>query len=214
VAAELRGRDERGRTARNIVLLFLLCVAVCAIFFSMGFMVGFNERGSHSAPATEVVSSPAAVPPTINPPPDGGQLATQDPSAGHGSPNAAPDTEFIPSNETSNAATVKPGHEAPIEDLHPAAARPDANPDAPVAGKSGEGLTLQVVALRNKQDAQRLVDLLKGKGYSVFLLTPKFSRADDNLFRVLVGPFKSHAEAEKAHDKLVQDGFKPFLRRS
>ena len=57
-----------------------------------------------------------------------------------------------------------------------------------------------------------LIGVLKGRGYSAFLLTPAEARSGDKLFRVEVGPFGSRAEAEKARRKLADEGFKPFLR--
>jgi cell division septation protein DedD len=69
-----------------------------------------------------------------------------------------------------------------------------------------------VAALRTKPDAEHLVEILKGRGYPVFLVTPEYARADDNLYRVQVGPFRTRADADKVHDKLVQDGFKPFIK--
>jgi cell division septation protein DedD len=69
-----------------------------------------------------------------------------------------------------------------------------------------------VVALRSKQDAGHVVEILKEKGYPVFLLTPAVSHADDKLFRVVVGPFRAHTEADKVREKLVREGYKPFVR--
>jgi cell division septation protein DedD len=69
-----------------------------------------------------------------------------------------------------------------------------------------------VAALRTKQDAEAVVDILKAKGYPVFLVTPEYAHADDNLFRVLVGPFKTRDDAEKVRAQLAQKGFKPFIR--
>jgi cell division septation protein DedD len=76
----------------------------------------------------------------------------------------------------------------------------------------GEGITLQVVALHTKVDAEAVVDILKTKGYPVFLVTPEYAHADDNLFRVQVGPFRTRDDAEKVRNKLVKEGFKPFIR--
>jgi cell division septation protein DedD len=76
----------------------------------------------------------------------------------------------------------------------------------------GEGITLQVAALHTKQDAEAVVDILKTKGYPVFLVTPEYAHADDDLFRVQVGPFKTRDDAVKVRKKLEQEGFKPFIR--
>jgi cell division septation protein DedD len=69
-----------------------------------------------------------------------------------------------------------------------------------------------VAALRTKQDAEALVDILKGRGYPVFLVAPEYAHSDDNLFRVQVGPFKTRGDADKVRNKLSQEGFKPFFR--
>ena len=69
-----------------------------------------------------------------------------------------------------------------------------------------------MAALRTKQDAEALVDILKTRGYPVFLVTPEYAHADDNLFRVQVGPFKTRDDADKVRNKLSQEGFKPFIR--
>ena len=80
------------------------------------------------------------------------------------------------------------------------------------AGEVGVGFTVQVVASRTKQDAEALVTILAGRGYPVFLVTPEYAHANDNLYRVQVGPFTSKEEAEKVRGRLTQEGFKPFIR--
>jgi cell division septation protein DedD len=210
VATEVREREGKGHTFRIGVLLYLACIAVCAIFFSLGFLVGFNERGSHAAPITEVVTPPAAIPPTINPPPDSGQIAPQDPPATHTAANAEPETEVISSSGDQSAHTAQ--ENKPAKAASPKKqTKPEAAPAA-ASGEVGEGITLQVAALRTKQDAEAMVGVLKKRGYPVFMVTPEYAHADDNLYRVQVGPFRTHSEADKAHDKLVQEGFKPFVK--
>jgi cell division septation protein DedD len=80
------------------------------------------------------------------------------------------------------------------------------------AGATGAGFTVQITALRTKQDAEGVVGLLKGRGYPVFLVAPGQAYANDNLYRVQVGPFASRDDAEKARTKLTREGFKPFIR--
>jgi DedD protein len=209
VAAEVREHEERKHSARYMIVIFLVCVATCGVFFSLGFLVGYNERGSHSDLPTEAVSSPPAIPPTVNPPPDSAPPAPQDP-AGHAAADSPPETEVIPPGGAPRPATQRADASPPQT-----AAKPNSNPStapSPSAGQVGEGITLQVAALRTKQDAEALVDILKGRGYPVFLVTPEYAHADDNLFRVQVGPFRSRADADKVHDKLVQEGFKPFIK--
>jgi cell division septation protein DedD len=195
------------------VLLYLACIAVCGIFFSLGFLVGFNERGSHSGPATEIVNAPSVVPPTINAPPDGGsQIPTPDASSARTSATAEPETEVItgpgqaapPVADEKPAKSSKKHHQAEVETPAPAAR-------AAVHADPGEGLVLQVAALRTRADADTMIKLLKGRGYPVFMSSPQKS-GEESLYRVEVGPFRTRAEADKAKGKLVADGFKPFIK--
>jgi cell division septation protein DedD len=80
------------------------------------------------------------------------------------------------------------------------------------AGEVGVGFTVQIAASRTKQDAEALVKVLEGRGYPVFLVSPEYAHANDNLYRVQVGPFTSKEDAEKVRAKLMQEGFKPFIR--
>jgi cell division septation protein DedD len=75
------------------------------------------------------------------------------------------------------------------------------------------GITVQVTASRTRQDAEKMVEILKARGYPVFVVTPEYANVKDNLYRVQVGPFRSEEQAEKVRAKLVQEGLKPFIRR-
>ena len=210
MSTEVHEQEEKGTTFRAGVLLYLACIAVCGIFFSLGFLVGFNERGARAANATttEVVNGPATIPPTINPPPDTGQTATPDSSTTRTPANAEPETEIIstkPSEPISAPAAEKPSSAPSAKKRADEAAT-----SPPALSETGEGVTLQVAALRTRQDADTMVHLLKGRGYPVFMAGPGDS--GDSLYRVEVGPFRTRAEADKAKDKLVQDGFKPFIK--
>lgn len=222
MATEVREHGGTGHTFRAGILLYLGCIAVCAIFFSLGFLVGFNEHGSHSGPTTEVVAPPAVIPPTINTPPDSGQIPAPDPTAASSSPNAVPETEVIP-DSGGGAVSNPPEEEKPsshkkhskAELKAEAKAEAKAAPTPPPAaahGEVGEGLMLQVAALRTRQDAEAMVGVLKKHGYPVFMVAPLNKHSEDSLYRVQVGPFRTRAEADKAHDKLVAEGFKPFIK--
>ncbi len=217
MVSEVREHEERSPSARYLALIFLVCVATCGVFFSLGFLVGYNERGSHPDVSTEAVSSPPVIPPTVNPP-DSAPAAPQDPAAGRAAPDSAPETEVLSPGATGANApltTAKRADVGPPTTPPRAAAKPNSNPPSPptpAAGQVGEGITLQVAALRTKQDAEALVGILKSRGYPVFLMTPEYAHADDNIFRVQVGPFRTRTDADKVHDKLVQEGFKPFIR--
>ena len=208
--------EVRGLSARHMVLLFLAGVAVCGVFFSLGFLVGFNERFTRSTPATERVGAPSVVPPAVNPPEENVSVTVKDAAAGHPPVNAPPDATSpaggAPASpeESKPAATGEP-FPAPVpSSTKSEVGRPLASAATPA--EVGEGITLQVAAMRTKQDAEALVNVLKERGFPVFVVTPEYADTNDNLFRVQVGPFNTREEAEKARGKLVQEGFKPFIR--
>jgi cell division septation protein DedD len=217
---EGKGQDDRGLSARQLILVFLAGVAVCGVFFSLGFLVGFNERSSRAAPVTEHVTAPAAIPPTVNPPPETVPLENQGltaataprnaPATAQGNPAAAI-TESKPS-PAAGSPTAPPASAASTRKTEPPAG-PAPAPVAPAsAGEVGVGFTVQVAASRAKEDAEALVKILKARGYPVFLVAPEYTNATDNLFRVQVGPFNSREDAEKVRTKLTQEGFKPFIK--
>jgi cell division septation protein DedD len=217
MATEVKELEERSHSARYMILIFLVCAATCGVFFSLGFLVGYNERASRSVPTTEVVSAPSAIPPTVNPPPDSAAATPQASAPASPATSSVPDTEVLtPAGGAAKPTPVPPpATVAPPRAPAVAAAKPDATPPSPpvpAASQVGQGITLQVAALRTKQDAEALVNILKTRGYPVFLVTPEYAHADDNLFRVQVGPFKTRDDADKVRNQLSQEGFKPFIK--
>lgn len=214
---EVKEPEERSRSARYLILIFLVLVAMCGVFFSAGFIVGRNEGSLHPAPTTEVVNTPGTVPPTFNPPPETTQQDATPPPA-----NAAPETVVIPPSGAQTSSTppvskspeIAPTTDEPATKAPASAPAPAAPPPAaPAVGELGQGITLQVIASHARGDAEKVAAVLTDKGYAAFLLTPQAAHANDGLYRVLVGPFTSLADAGKARDKLKADGFKPFVRR-
>ena len=66
--------------------------------------------------------------------------------------------------------------------------------------------------MRAKPDAERVVRVLRGRGYHALLVPPQHAHAKDSLYRVQVGPFASRDGAEKTLAKLKHDGYRPFIR--
>jgi len=214
---------DKGLSTRHLILVFLAGVAVCGVFFSLGFLVGYNERSARMAPVTERVATPATIPPTVNTPLETTPV---------GSSGAAPSTTSVPpplapvqasapaSPPSEQKPATAPGSASPVTAPHPSLAEAEGEPEPgatatppPAAvGEVGVGFTVQVAASRTKQDAEALVKILEERGYPVFLITPEYAHANDNLYRVQVGPFTSKDDAEKVRTKLTQEGFKPFIK--
>ncbi|MGD0011047.1 MAG: SPOR domain-containing protein [Terriglobia bacterium] len=214
--------DDKGLSVRHLILVFLAGVAVCGVFFSLGFLVGYNERSARMAPVTERVATPATIPPTVNTPLETAPVRSSGaaPSTTSVPPPLAPIQASAPASPPGEQKPVTvPGTASPVTVPHPSPAMAEKKPEPGAAatppagaGEVGVGFTVQIAASRTKQDAEALVKILEGRGYPVFLITPEYAHSNDNLYRVQVGPFTSKDDAEKVRTKLTQEGFKPFIR--
>ena len=194
----------RGLSTRHLFLVFLAGVAVCGIFFSLGFLVGYNERSARLSPATERVATSGAIPPTVNPPletvPIGSNAGTASSSSSGQKPQTTARVE--PPAASPPALSAKPGPE------------PGTVAPSPAEPRTAAGaFIVQVTAMRTRQDAESVVRVLRGRGYHALLVPPQHAHAKDSLYRVQVGPFASRDSAEKTLAKLKHEGFKPFIRR-
>jgi DedD protein len=225
--SKMRGGMEegkRGLSVTSLALLFLLGVGVCAVFFALGFLLGYKERLSDNTAAVERVTPSGDVPPVVNPPPEKEDGLRHDAASVPAGPVAAQPTVESGQKSQSVASAANPSVQDAGSGAGPAAAQgagaAPGNPDAsetlhpaPTKQPATGGIALQVAALQSIDDAKRLVKVLEERGYPVFLVTPAEAQANDNLFRVRVGPFTLRDEAEKTRQKLVTEGFKPFVRR-
>jgi DedD protein len=105
----------------------------------------------------------------------------------------------------------KPSPAAPT----PAAAKPEPKPATPkpapsaAAAAAAGSYFLQVAAVTEAADADRVVGQLKAKGYPASVNTSK----GDGWQRVVVGPFSSAEAAQAFETKLHKDGFDTMLRK-
>jgi len=209
-----RKQDERGLSARYLILVFLVGVAACAVFFSLGFLVGYNERTSRSAGPTEQVTPSGAIPPTVNAPLEtvqttGNETAPINPQGTAPQPSL---TESAAEQEPAGGAAPPPAPSLPSRRTSARAATHSVPARRARGREVGAGYTVQVAASRNKQDAEKLVKELKSRGFAVFVVRPEHSEVKDNLYRVQVGPFATHEEAQRVRNRIAKEGFKPFVK--
>jgi DedD protein len=194
--------------------VFFGLVALCGVFFGLGYSLG---RGSgHTVLAdgdqTQTSSGPAlrpsAMKSTTHAPAQTGEGLTFYKAVEQKDPNAQLATD--PAKDTSKDAAKD---NAPRETVtpDPAAADPKqpAAPD-PATVLASTGYFVQVAAVSKQDDAQALVDALKKKQYAAFTAA---SSAADKFFRVQIGPFNDIKEAEATRAKLISDGYNPILKK-
>jgi septal ring-binding cell division protein DamX len=73
-----------------------------------------------------------------------------------------------------------------------------------------KNLTIQAASLKDRQEAQELVDKLKKKGYLAYK-TIGYVPEKGVWFRVRVGQYGSREEASNTLKRLKKDGYDPFL---
>ena len=178
----------------KMLALFFGLVALCAVFFGVGFSLGRSSVriASPDLPATTTVTT-------------GGQR----PSAVKTTSTAAPaDMTFYKAVESKDGNTQPVVKEAAAETPTPVATGSTAAAD-PAAPPSLNSYFVQVAAVSKAEDAEALVDALKKKQYPAF----STSTPTDKLIHVQVGPYADIKDAELMRGKLVSDGYNPILKR-
>src|SRR6266481_1432534 len=188
--------------------IFLGLVVICAVFFTMGYMLG---RGSApSVGKTEVVASvpsssaPSAKPSAVN---KNSEPGTQ--------PCVAGSPKCPPANGTATeSATNSPETQAPVST--PTASASSSNtsspvkPEQPVTGpRPGGTIIIQVAAVSKQEDAEILVAALRRKQYPAFVT----NTSSDPLFHIQVGPFSDPKEADAMRGRLVNDGYNAIVKK-
>jgi cell division septation protein DedD len=183
----------------KMLALFFGLVALCGIFFGLGFSLG---RGS----VRQLMQ------------PDQAQASTNPalrPSAMKSTSTAAQSAEGMTfykavEQKDSTAATAPdaPKDAAP-KNASDASTAKDTPPD-PMTVSAASAYFVQVAAVSKQDDAQALVDALKKKQYAAFSSN---ASPTDKFFHVQVGPFGELKDAEATRAKLISDGYNPILKK-
>ena len=184
---------------RRLIIGFFLLVAVCGVFFVIGFMEGKRQA---------VLS--AALSPVPEPASDGSPVAPTQTAE-----NVAKPKEDRPVSEQLDwyGTVNKPGE--PTRGLEPLPEPVQAvvkgpEPSAPVAAAAETGsYTVQVGAFRQRREADAAAARLKAKGYDCTIDVPTSPKA---LFILKVGSYSTRADAAAAQVRLQRDGFKSFVK--
>ena len=169
----------------KMLMLFFGLVILCAVFFGMGFTMGKNSVKS----TPELLASPSG--------PAHSSRVEKPASMPAPQPEPKKAEPAQQTNSVSSTSTPAPSSAAP---------EPGAAPSPP---PPGQGYFVQVAAVSKQEDAEALVEALKGRQYPAFIA----NQPSDKLFHVQVGPFMDIKEAESMRTKLVGDGYNPILKK-
>ena len=188
------GEKELVLGNRQLISLFFVVVALCGVFFAMGYLIGRNSTKG-------IVASAASG--------EEGSAANAAPAS---APAAPAPTDAAPSSRIPAAADNAGGPEAqpagiqtqPAQDTagQPAAA-PATTASAGAVVAPEAGATYLQVAAQHRADADNLVRTLREQNLPAVVA----ASSKEDLFRVLVGPYHQTAQVAEAKDKLKALGF-------
>jgi len=200
---------------RHLVAFFIGSVIVCGAFFALGYFVGVGESrtNANALPVSDEQNSEI--------------MSLQDKldstsKKGQGKNNNLANSENITKeksykNKLDFYSAVR--NSAARTDFSPkkAVKKPTNNRTNSSKNRSSSYLnqkkilSLQVSAVKNRTEAERLAQDLRNKGYPVFVLAPS-KRAKPAWIRVQVGPFKDMKKVSEIKTKLKKDGYPSFLQ--
>ena len=180
----------------KMLALFFGLVALCAVFFGIGFSLGRSSVriASPDIPASTTVTSSGVRPSAVK------------------TSSAAPPADMtfykaVQGKDSSSQPAVKDAS-APASDPTPPPTTTEAAAD-PAVAPPVNGYYVQVAAVSKPEDAEALVDALKKKQYPAF----STNAPTDKLIHVQVGPYVDIKDAELMRGKLVSDGYNPILKK-
>jgi DedD protein len=178
----------------KLLMLFFGLVAMCAVFFGMGYSLGRGSGKPAIAEAAAPVSGTAH--PAVQ---RAGESSKSDLTFYKAVEQKDADPSLTPAAQTTQAPadTNSGGNKSPVA------------PD-PAAIASGSSYFVQVAAVSKQEDAEALVDALKKKQYPAFTAN---GSANDKLYHVQVGPYGEVKDAESMRAKLIGDGYNPILKK-
>jgi DedD protein len=178
----------------KMLAFFFGLVALCAVFFGMGFTLG----KSSTKPAGDDFSS-AAVPST-NARPSGVKATNSTPPS---------DLTFYKTVGQKDGSARLAAKDTPSDSVVAGTSADSKTPADPVVPPPLNGYYVQVAAVSKPEDAEALVGALKKKQYAAFVN----NAPPDKLFHVRVGPYADIKDAEATRAKLVSDGYNPILKK-
>ncbi|MGA7907691.1 MAG: SPOR domain-containing protein [Candidatus Sulfotelmatobacter sp.] len=190
--------------------LFFFLVAVCAVFFALGYTLG--RKSDVGLAATGSGGSLQTAPNASKPAGTGAQPSTQPMTFYKAVEQKDANPQLTPpSGDASSGATAAPGAQTTpaAQTAAPPALQTPTQPD-PLTTLPTGGYFVQVAAVSKQDDADALVDALKKKQYPAFVAA---NSATDKLFRVQVGPFADIKDAEAMRSRLISDGYNPILKK-
>jgi DedD protein len=221
--------------------LFFILVAVCGVFFAIGYSLGktsvreqaMNDKAAVNASlgSPAVTESSAGEPSAVVSAKDEPQAtASEEQPAAKSEPdltfyNAVKKTDGAtqpvstgtadgasPKTSADKRADPHPASNATPAESSSAKSAPDVKPETAATGAATGSYVVQIAAVSREEDAAALAGALRKKSYNVFVVNNP--AVHDKLYHVQVGPFVSLQDAEAMKAKLTGEGYNPIVKRT
>jgi cell division septation protein DedD len=222
------GFHEIQLSGKQLVFLFMATTVVSVVIFLTGVLVGRQVRaediGMNSTmaeaasptPPPDVVAAPGAQPIAEDPPaPASDRSLTyaerlqRDKAPAEDLKPRAPAPRPADASRTADASRREP--EPPQAEPVATAAPP--TPPAAAPGARPGTWAVQVVSLRDRGAASKIVQRLSSKGFPAFLVAPT-PGAPAQIYKVQVGRYGDRLEAQRISDRLKkEEQFDPWIIR-
>lgn len=231
--ARRSSRGDRVVESRHLIGLFVGVVILCAVFFTLGYVMG---RANYSA-SVQAYGPENGVVSAVDREVDRGPVPRARVQPKEETPPPAPAGEWdFYANQSNNklekpapapASVPKPAGkpmEKPVEKPLMAANRPVAPAIIPITAAlraaatrsvrmtspktAGGNVVLQVAAVTHQGDAMAMADALQRKRFPSYVVAP----SGDAYYRVQVGPYPDERAAENARSALDRAGFKAIIK--
>jgi cell division septation protein DedD len=190
---------------KQLVFLFMAGTVVAVVIFLCGVMVGRGVRAQRG-PELAALSSDATADPTASIP-----SVTRPPAAADVSLPSATEKLSYPerlASEDPPPETLKAAPDPPRAAPNVAPKRLAKAPPEP----SGDGFSVQVTAVREREEANTIVKRLVSKGYPAYVTMPAVGAPA--VYRVRVGKFGDRRAAEAVATRLErEEHFRPWITR-
>lgn len=202
-------------SSSTILAIFFAASLVSAVFFGLGYSFGGAGTSKHSltfntAPATTSVATPTVQPAKPTPPTASTQPSPITNLASSGSAHAAATIPSAPTAALRTVAMTPIVHaETPVVEKK-SVPPPVKHDNATASAKSSAHIMVQVGAIGNRKDADRLVAELRKKGFHAGIYQIK----TDKFLHVQIGPFKDAAQAQSKRHQVMASGFHAILKSS
>ena len=201
-------------SSSTILAIFFAASLVSAVFFGLGYSFGGAGTGKHSLVFNSGPANSSAAEPAVQPAKPTPLTASNQPSP----------IANLAGNVNAHPAVAAPS--APPVALHPIAMTTIAHAAAPVVekksvplpvarhdnapaiDKSSAHIMVQVGAIGNRRDAERLVAELRKRGFHAGIYAEKH----DKFLHVQIGPFKDAAQAQSKRHQVMASGFHAILK--